>query len=529
MNEKEVKRYFKKLNTTFVGVNKYDDFAKMFMNLIKSGNTTLYQKERRERRIFDDSWMDSVEGAIPVIDKLTRNPRENLAKVGSVVPVEMAKRIDKDTVRHLAMNTQLIKEIDEDGMVKPSKVLSFYYEADLGTYENRFLRSLIDKVYIFIEKRYDLIVKKMRTEYVNYFNIKSDVEWNEAEIEYDITMRINKTVPNDEVDKRNQELFDRMTNMRKAATNIKMSSFMQEMRDYAPVTPPIMKTNIIMKNPDFRQCYYLWVLMDQVDQIGYDIDVFERVIDFKDDYLKDIVNTLMVLYATIANYQEDDFLISQDSPFEYRKIKRPRIKKTDPNDQHIQPGYYEFENNQLNQYYLDQIRGSNLSRFKTLREAGVPMNQAIDIVFQQINAINTAVYEDYIKHAYSTEEAATLEDKIQIQKKALEVYRQIEKIKRDDMRQFSTNKAIALLNLRNLQGELKKLRKIEAEKKARERQKEKIQKEAEKKKKLQAEEEKKRQLEKAKQVLEQAESEKKQKQSNSAKTKPVNNREEERL
>jgi len=138
MEEKDVKKYFRKINTTFAGVNKQDDFAKQFMNLIKSGNTTLYQKERRERRIFDDSWMDSVEGAIPVIDKLSRNPRENLKKVSQVVPVERAKKIDTNTIRHLAQNTQLIKSVGDSGEVVPTKVLTYYNEADMGTYENRF-------------------------------------------------------------------------------------------------------------------------------------------------------------------------------------------------------------------------------------------------------------------------------------------------------------------------------------------------------------------------------------------------------
>ncbi len=519
MDEKEVKRYFKKLNTTFVGVNKQDDFAKMFMNLIKSGNTTLYQKERRERRIFDDSWMDSVEGTIPVIDKLTRNPRENLQKVSMVVPVEMAKRTDKDTVRHLAQNTQLIKQIDEDGVVMPSKVLTFHNEADLGTYENRFLRSLIDKLFIFIEKRYDLIVKKMHTEYVNYLNVKSEIEWNEASIEYDITMRINQTMPRDEIDKRNQELFDRMTHMRKAITHFKMSWFIQQMREFAPVTPPIMKTNIIQKNPDFRQCYYLWVLMDQVDRIGYDIDVFERDVEFKDEYLQDIENMLMVMYATIASYQEDDFLISQESPYEYRKVKRPRIRKNESSDQYVQPGYFEFENNQLNQYYLDQIRSGNIARFKTLQEAGIPLEQSIDIIFQQINTITNAVYEDYVKYTFNIEEGKSIEERIQIQEKVLEVYRQIEKIKRDDMRQFTTNKAIALLNLRNLQDELKKLKKIEAEEKQREVEEEEAQKVQEKKSKAEEEEERKRQLLRAKRVLEQAQKDRQTKES-SGKSQP---------
>ncbi|NLF49149.1 MAG: DUF2357 domain-containing protein [Acholeplasmataceae bacterium] len=516
MAEKDIKRYFKKINTTFVGVNKQDEFAKMFLNVIKSGNTTLYQKERRERRIFDDSWMDSVEGTIPVIDKLTRNPREVLKKISLVVPVERAKKVDSDTIRHLAQNTHLIKSVSESGEVVPTKVLTHYNEADLGTYENRFLRSLVDKLYIFIEKRYDLIVKKMHTEYVNYLNVKSEVEWNDAVIEYDINLRINQTMSQDEVDKKNQELFDRMSQIRKAITVFKMSDFMQEMRQFAPVTPPIMKTNILMKNTDFRQCYYLWVLMDQVDRIGYDVDVFERDVTFEEGYLSEIENMLMVLYATIANNQIDEFVLNQDQPFEYRKTKRPRIKKNEPADEYVKPGYVEFEDNQLNQYYLDQIRSGNYSRFKSLQEAGVPLEESIDIVFQKINMITNAVYEDYVKATFNPDLEKSVEDKIKVQEKILEVYRQIEKIKREDIRQLSTNKAIALLNLRNFQDELKKIKAEEQAELAKEQEAERQEKREEQKSKEQLDLEKKRQLQKAKRVLAEA---KKERQQNSFKQK----------
>ena len=78
MEDTTAKKYFKKINTTFTGVNKTDEFAKVFLNILKSGNTELYQKERRERRIFEDTWMTAMEDTIPVIDKLTRNPKENL-------------------------------------------------------------------------------------------------------------------------------------------------------------------------------------------------------------------------------------------------------------------------------------------------------------------------------------------------------------------------------------------------------------------------------------------------------------------
>jgi len=346
MKEKDAKRYFKKINTTFVGVNKQDDFAKMFANILKSGNTTLYQKERRERRIFDDSWMTAVEEAVPVIDKLTRHPRENLKKTSSVVPVERAKRIDKDTVRHLAANTQLIRSIDRDGNVMPTKVLTSYSESDLGTYENRFLRSLVDNLYMFIEKRYDLIIKKMHTEYVNFLNVKSELEWNNAKIDYDITFKINSTMSEDEIDKKNQDLLNRITELRTSITNFKMSNFMRDMKEFPPVMPPIMQTNIMSKNKDFRRCYELWIIIEQVDRIGYDVDVFERDVEFNDEYLSHVENAMTYLYSVVANNQVDDFVLSQDTPFDYRKTKRPRVSKSNEQDLYIAPGFYQLENYQ---------------------------------------------------------------------------------------------------------------------------------------------------------------------------------------
>jgi hypothetical protein len=244
--------------------------------------------------------------------------------------------------------------------------------------------------------------------------------------------------------------------------------------------------------------------MDQVDRIGYDVDVFERDVKFDDNYLSEIENMLMVLYATIANNQIEEFVMSQDQPFEYRKTKRPRIKKNEPADEYVKPGYVEFEDNQLNQYYLDQIRSGNYSRFKSLQEAGVPLDESIEIVFEKVNMITNAVYEDYVKATFNPELEKSVEDKIKTQEKILEVYRLIEKIKREDIRQLSTNKAIALLNLRNYQDELKKIKAEEQAALEKEQEAELLEKQEEQKTKEQLEDEKKRQLQKAKRILEDA-------------------------
>ncbi len=461
MNDLNAKRYYKKINTTFGGVNRSDEFAQIFMNILKSGNTTLYQKERRERRVFDDAWMSSVEAAIPVIDKITRSPRENLKNMQMIVPIERAKKTDKDTIRHLAANTQLIKSISRDGTVTPSKVLTSFNESDYGTYENRFIKTLVDKLYVFIEKRYDLIVKKMHTEYVNYMNIKSAVVWESANIDFDLTMKINQTLSEDEIDKKNQELFDRMTELRTSITNFKMSLFMSQMREFPPINPPIMKTNILTKNADFKQCYNLWIMMDSLDQVGYDIDVFERDVEFDDQYLDRLQNALMVFYATVADNQKDEFLMSQENPYSFRQEKRAKVSRSHVSDIRIEPGTVEVDNNRLNQYYLEQIKKSNYSRFKTLKEAGITIRESIDIVFKQINQITNAVYKDYIAETFDPNAAKTLDEKIRLQEQILEVYRMIEEIKRADMKEMATERAVTLLELRNMKDQQKAIREAE--------------------------------------------------------------------
>jgi hypothetical protein len=511
VNDVNAKRYFKKINTTFAGVNKSDDFAQIFLNVLKSGNTTLYQKERRERRVFDDAWMSSVEAAVPVIDKITRSPRENLKIEQMIVPVERAKKTDKDTVRHLAANTQMIRSISRDGVVTPTKVMTSINESDYGTYENRFLKTLVDKLYIFIEKRYDIIVKKMHTEYVNFLNVKSSVAWESANIDFDVTLKINQTLPEDEIDRKNQELLDRMTSLRTSITNFKMSLFMSQMREFPPVNPPIMKTNVIMKNPDFKQCYNLWLMMDSLDQIGFDIDVFERDVTFDDQYFERLHNALMVLYATVADNQKDEFVISQENPYAFRQEKRGKVVRTNPADLRIEPGAIEIENNRLNQYYLDQVKKSNFSRFKTLKDAGITIKEAIDIVFRQINQITNAVYKDYITENFDANAAPTLDDKIKVQEQILEVYRLIDEVKRADLKEMSTNRAVALLELRNLKDQKRQIEDAEKAEKLRLEQEriEQAKKEAAEKKA--AEEAKKRKIEAAKRALALAEQRRKEK------------------
>ena len=469
MEEGTAKRYYKKINTTFEGVNKLDDFAKQYINLLESSKIELYQKERRERRIFDDSWLSNIEGIIPIIDKLMRSPKETLKKVSEVVPVERAKKIDSSTIRHLAANTQLIKKTNKKGEIQPTKLLTSFSEQELGTYENRFLMTLVDKIHTFLEIRYRLINHKMNTEYINYLKVNSTIEYQSANIDYDITLKIKRNMEDDAVCKKNQELFDRMKELRDTINNYKNSSFMRQMQNFAPVRPPIMKTNIIMKNIEFSQCYDLWLFLDTVDRVGYETDVLERNVKFDEEYIKQIENTMMVLYATVANNQIEEFALSHEQPFTYRKVKTPKVITKIEADQYLDSGEYIFKDETLNQYFLDQIKKDNIQRYETLVEAGIPKDKSIEIIHQKLLEIADGAFQDFINYTFNPEDEKDLQKKIDIQSEIVKTYREIEKVKRENLKNIETEKALAMLHLNNYREELnqriaKKKAEIEARK-----------------------------------------------------------------
>ncbi|OQX93162.1 MAG: hypothetical protein B6I17_03995 [Tenericutes bacterium 4572_104] len=511
MEKGAAKKYFKKINITFEGVNKQDEFAKTFLNLIKGADTEFYHKERRERRVFDDSFMDAVEKILPVIEKLTRNPNENLKKFSEVVPVERAKKTDADTIRHLAVNTQLIRSADNKGNVIPSKVLTSYSESDLGTYENRFLMTLINKIYMFIQFRYDLIVEKAKTEYINYLKVHSHLDWEDTMIEYDITFKVHQKSENDEIGKRNINLLKRMSYIRDLITKYKMSRFMKAMEGYQPVKPPIMKTNKILKNYDFKACYNMWVVLDEIDRIGYDVDIFERDVEFEDKYINEIDNVMMFLYATVANNQIDDFEMSHELPINYSKKKTPKVLLSYENDDYIKPGEYIFQDNTLNQYYLEQIRKSNETRFKALLDAGINKEEAIKIIYQRLSSIADSAFVDFINENFKADELNDVREKIKLQNQVLEAYNNVEEIQKDNMINMQTQKALAQLTLNNYQDDLKNL--LEEEK---------LQKELDaaeemkrmmdaKKREIDEQIEKKLKIKKAKEILDKAEKERREK------------------
>jgi hypothetical protein len=232
---------------------------------------------------------------------------------------------------------------------------------------------------------------------------------------------------------KNLKLLERMTEVRKAITNYKMSSFMQEMKGFAPVRPPIMMTNIIQKNVDFNKCYKLWIMLDRVDRIGYHADILDRDVSYEDEYQDQVKNALMILYATVANSQIEDFDFSK--PLNYLRDKKVKVVERIKHDEYLKAGEYLLEDHTLNQYFLDRIRDVNNERFTTLTDAGISEEESISIVYKRLQEIVDESFRDFLEQNFRPEEIEDVEERIEVQNKVMEYYRDIEKIKQENNNQ----------------------------------------------------------------------------------------------
>ena len=67
-----------------------------------------------------------IEDAIPSIDSIIMNPRRFIVQEEDVVRIEKTKKVTLESIKDLAIHTNYIQEVDEDGFVKPIKLLNVF-------------------------------------------------------------------------------------------------------------------------------------------------------------------------------------------------------------------------------------------------------------------------------------------------------------------------------------------------------------------------------------------------------------------
>jgi hypothetical protein len=179
MATKEVKvddltLYYKQVYELIDKKTSEDAYGSYILSRVKGGKKEVFNKTLTEIRDFDLSFLDVIESVYPAIVKIMKDPKRTIRYEEEIVSVEKARKVNSTTVKHLSSHTHLIKEINNDGDVVPSKVLTTYTEDELGIYENRFIKSLVKRIEIFLERRYDVMKVSLESFTTNKLNVSNE-------------------------------------------------------------------------------------------------------------------------------------------------------------------------------------------------------------------------------------------------------------------------------------------------------------------------------------------------------------------
>ena len=271
MNEDRAKynQYVENINKMLKSENFYADFQKK----LKVARPIIKLNRKKRAKTFDMEWVEMIESSIVSLDNIVRNPRKFIVQEEDIVDISLARAISTESVKHLAQHTNFISSVDEDGMVTPNKILNVTKEESFEVYENRFIYTLLRNLNNFISRRLDAIKAAYINDNVLELDVDTSIFTGKTRVFY--KLELIGALPIDEVrelDNDDLTVVERIAKAQRIVMDFLSSAFAKQMVNSAPVRPPITRTNVILKNPDFKKALVLWQFIESYTKMGFSVE-----------------------------------------------------------------------------------------------------------------------------------------------------------------------------------------------------------------------------------------------------------------
>ncbi|MGN0808198.1 MAG: DUF2357 domain-containing protein [Candidatus Coproplasma sp.] len=409
------------------------DSLDKFIAALRGGENNVSHHNYIQSITLEDDWIIEIEGALSSVEQIVARPRKFIAENELLLDVSKVKRTNTKTVRHLTTHSQFVQNYKQDtGEVTPKKLLSVEMEEDIAIYENRFVCALINNLMRFVEMRHEEMKDKIES--FNQTNIKMQSKFNYGDTRFTCNIDLKVDEPIEDAGNNNElnmGLFDRIQNLRRRIYMLQGTEFMKVLNRTKPVRPPIQKTNLLMKNVDYNNCYKLWLFISSYRYLGFCATMASKQLPVDGDYYDDL--TVMVglsLQSMLANnvINRDKFnSIEFSEPVEKEyKVINNFVLKPDFDDSAQDCG-----SDTINEYYYRRIK-DELTKDVGDNEYGV--DQVINInfakFFRSVSRINDAMYSELIEDSIVPEDDEELDKLPAKTRQKILVKRQKERVKR---------------------------------------------------------------------------------------------------
>ena len=434
---------------------------------INSGTNSYSLFNRYFDKKIDLKWVEEIEACIIPLDNIIRVPRKFIVQEEEIVPIERARKITNESIRHLAQHTNMIAKVEGDD-VTPNQILNVFREESYEVYENRFVFTLMQNLVRFIDVRYNVLFNISDDDNMASLKMESDFTRGREKIQYKLEVWAQSA--GSDIDGEagpegeNATAFQRIERVKRIINEYANSSFMKELRNCVPVRPPIMRTNAIQKNPNFRACLKLWQFIQSYNELGYEITVKESNDMVSAEYMNELNRMTAMNYMLLkANTLSEDAVGKQKK----RKLK-PKLLKRLAEELVMD---YDMEEVEIQRVFVDEVK--RVSRKKI--EGEKKIQEAIQRALDAENARKKAI-EDKIKakiaHEKEMERRRIAREKERIRKEKEKERQRIKREKEREKARIAKEKALAKEKARKEKERAAKLKAQEEARLAKEKQRE---------------------------------------------------------
>lgn len=345
----------------------YEDyeFYQSLVRLFDKGITDAVIFKKVLQKNIDEIWVNKIEQSLPYLDTALRTTRKDIKEVEEIRPIELTRKITVKSLQHLATHTNFIDSIDEKGNVIPNKLLNVYKDEDIFTYENKFINTLLYKLGIFIDSRYDKLKEYGADEISNVMSLDIDTKVIDTKVKISLTIETNDAADDKEGqseeknvnildDTSKSSLWKRVLRLRKIIRQYQSSQFITQM-GRAFIRPPVMRTNAILKNVHLRQCLELWQFIESYESAGFEVESSSTSSKPSTELIENLYKLMAYQYVFFRKNTTDkvDDIINESKA----KIKyNARFKKINTEEFADE---YEFLNPNVKKVYIEQLSRKN--------------------------------------------------------------------------------------------------------------------------------------------------------------------------
>ena len=300
------------------------------MNEIAMARNEFQFSNRKLEKIVDVRWVDAIDKALESIQYVVSHPRNVIREEEIIVNIAHAKKGEPSVVRHLAQHGSLVDDFkEEEGEVRPNHLMQKLRDDSVKIYENRLVITVLEDAYRFVKIRHDALMNAMSDEFGAKLKLTSDMESTIENVHLDMFLHIKEKDDLLSTDEKHGDVLARVSRLNRLLAAFMNSPFAKEMAKAQRVRGALIKTNVIKKNPHYREIANLYEFLHQYNDIGYAIKVTEQNPEINDVFQRDIFHGVMFNYIILKNYLEDEHsrTVPTAAPAKRRTLKPKFIKE----------------------------------------------------------------------------------------------------------------------------------------------------------------------------------------------------------